>query len=174
LGSGAGTADVPEPADSRDEHPRPGDRDWLFQQDLVTPVPIKMAIEKLRGFVADHDARIVAIDGNNIRLETAGGGGWFRRRSDRSVCFVFELRFEEEQIQKEEGETRDAILRTRIHVAVRPRRSRDRRLADVEQRGRQMLASFRSYLMAGEGEDEPPAGSTRRITRLLTPWTTNP
>ena len=44
-------------------------RTELLEQDLVTPVPVKMAIEKLRGFVADHQAKIIAINGNQVQLE---------------------------------------------------------------------------------------------------------
>ena len=31
----------------------------LLEQTLVTPVPLQIAIEKLRGFVADHQATIL-------------------------------------------------------------------------------------------------------------------
>ena len=39
------------------------DQGVVVQQTLITPVPTKMAIEKLRGFVADHKANILKIDG---------------------------------------------------------------------------------------------------------------
>ena len=71
-----------------------------LEQDLVTPVPIKMAIEKLRGFVADHQAKIVAIDGNQVRLEIDDKpASRLRRLTDRPVSFCIDLRFEEEQLR---------------------------------------------------------------------------
>ena len=32
-------------------------------------MPVKIAVEKLRGFVADHRARIIAVNGNQVRME---------------------------------------------------------------------------------------------------------
>ena len=64
----------------------------------VTPVPTKMAIEKLRGFVADHEAKILKIDGNQIQLEIAETcDSHLRRLTDRPVTFQLDLRFEEQR-----------------------------------------------------------------------------
>ena len=47
-----------------------GRPDELIEQILLTPVPLQMAIEKFRGFVADHRATILKIEGNRMELET--------------------------------------------------------------------------------------------------------
>ena len=136
-------------------------RTWSFEQTLVTPVPTKMAIEKLRGFVADHEANILKIDGNQIQLEIAEKcDSRLRRLTDRPVAFQLDLRFEEQRVRRERdnGEVNTGgVLRTRIFVSITPRKTRDRRRADVAERAQQVLISFRSYLMAtSEDQDGPP------------------
>jgi diguanylate cyclase (GGDEF)-like protein len=147
----------------------------LLEQDLVTSVPIKMAIEKLRGFVADHQAKIVAIDANRVQLEiddrpTSG----FRRLTDRPVSFRVDLCLEEEQLQTSRTENGQSAggstTRTRIKVTVSPRKDRDRRRRDVMVRAREVLMSFRSYLMASEHEPSLPTGAISRAKRILVPW----
>ncbi len=113
----------------------------VVRQTLVTPVPTKIAIEKLRGFVADHQATIVKIDGNQIQLELLEhGDGRFRRTNDRPVNFQLDLRFEEQRAPHEvaNGEVSvGAVKQTRIFVRIAPRKSRDRRRSDLLPRAQQ-------------------------------------
>lgn len=152
----------------------------LLQQDLVTSVPIKVAIEKLRGFVADHQAKIVAIDGNQVRLEIEDKpASRFRRLTDRSLSFLVELSFEEQRLlQKERREGERALnratTRTKIRITVSPRRSRDRRCDDVMVRAKEVLTSFRAYLMASEEDSSLPIGAFTRARRILAPWLVKP
>jgi len=149
-----------------------GAGEMLLEQDLVTPVPIQMAVEKLRGFVADHQARIASVEGNHVRLEMSESrDSWMRRISDRPMSFCLDIRLEEERQGAEEPEAgRDGPVRTKIHVAISPRRSRDRRRANITHRARQVLVSLRSYLMATELQSEPAPGVLRRVGRMFTPW----
>jgi diguanylate cyclase (GGDEF)-like protein len=173
LGAGGnGESENAQPTMRLFAPPRPKD---FLQQDLVTPVPIKMAIEKLRGFVADHQAKIVAIDNNRVQLEiddrpTNG----FRRLTDRPVCFRVDLCFEEEEFRTDRAESGQSscggTTRTKIKVAVSPRNDRDRRRKDVTARAREVLTSFRSYLMASEQESSQPASAISRAKRILAPW----
>jgi len=176
LGSGSNNAPVPA-----EEKPKwswwsrkPAGDACLIRQDLISAVPIKIAVEKLRGFVADHQAKIAKIDGNNLRLEISDAqDSWNRRRSDRPVSFFLDVRFEEEQLQKEDGDpAKDVIIRTRIQVGVTPCKTRDRRRSDIEHRAREVLVSFRSYLMANEATAENQPGMLRRVKRILSPWGT--
>jgi hypothetical protein len=171
LGSGAGQ----ETAETRRGFwsgvaGRPGK---LIQQTLLTPVPLQMAIEKLRGFVADHRATIVKIDGYQVQLEIVDKNPSLQRRfTDRSATFRLDLNFEEERLSKEANDLSGQIIRTKILVAISPRRDRDRRQSDVTERARQVLTSFRSYLMATK-EDEtvsPSQGALKRATWIFTPW----
>ncbi len=172
LGTGSGGDQAEGSADSwsgKNALPR-----QLLEQVLVTPVPIKMAIEKLRGFVADHEAKIVKIDGNQIRLEIDDvPHSRLRRFTDRPVSFGVELRFEEERFQKDAGDSSSSgVLRTKIRVSIGPMKDRDRRRRDVSERAREVLVSFRSYLMATEEEPIPSQGALRRAKRILAPWMT--
>jgi diguanylate cyclase (GGDEF)-like protein len=148
-----------------------------LQQDLITPVPVKIAIEKLRGFVADHQATIVTIDGGQVRLEIEDRpASGFRRFTDRSAAFWIDLSFEEERLQKERAGESPSLgggaTRTKIRVAISPRRSRDRRRDQFMARARDVLMSFRSYLMASEDESESPPGALVRAKQMLAPWLT--
>jgi len=146
----------------------------VLEQDLVTPVPIAIAVEKLRGFVADHRAKIIAVDGNKVRLQIDDRAAQMRRHGDRSVTFSIDLRFEEEKSAPPEPESSvaGAVSQTKIHVTVSPRKNRDRRRADVADRAREVLASLRSYLMA-TAENAPASGGVlRRASRILAPWLT--
>ena len=138
----------------------------LIEQTLVTPVPIKMAIEKLRGFVADHQATVIKIEGNEVQLEISEKcATGLRRLTDRPVVFHFDLRFEEHRIHKDGGPGGDSpgagVLRTKISVFVGVRKDRDRRRKDVMERANQAMVSLRSYLMAvSEEQDGAPRTAT--------------
>ncbi len=145
-----------------------GNQQLLAEQHLVTTVPLSVAIEKLRGFVADQQAQIKSIERNKISFQLGSSGGFlFRRSSDRNVPFLVDLEFNE--IPKTEAQ---GFAGTRIHVAIRPRRNRDRRRPDVIDRARQLLASLRAYLMASEDPraeiEQPPAPEESK--RGLLPW----
>jgi len=148
----------------------------VVQQTLITPVPTKMAIEKLRGFVADHEASILKIDGNHIQLEIAEKcDSRLRRLTDRPVTFLLDLRFEEQRIRrdKDSGESNmTGVLRTRVFVTVAPRKTRNRRRAEMVDRAQQVLVSFRSYLMATpEDQENPPSeGTLVKVKHILLPW----
>ena len=143
----------------------------LLEQTLVTPVPVKIAVEKLRGFIADHQATILQIDGNHVqlRIEEKRASG-LRRLTDRPVTFEMQIAFEEHRQRKDEdaADMNSGVARTRIRVALSVRKNRDRRRDDVFARARDMLASFRSYLMASE--EEPPAEGTLNKAKRLLPW----
>ncbi len=148
----------------------------VIQQTLVTPVPTRMAIEKLRGFVADHAANLLKIDGNQVQLEISEKcDGRLRRLTDRPVAFQLDLRFEEQRVRREKdhgGTNTGGVLRTRIYVSITPRKARDRRRADVADRAQQVLISFRSYLMATleEQDGAPPGGALLKMKHVLLPW----
>ncbi len=147
----------------------------LLRQELVTPVPVKIAVEKLRGFVADHRAKIISVNGNRMRLEIEDKPvSRLRRLTDRTTVFWIDLSFEEERIQKqrESGSVsyNGGTTRTRISITVTPRKNRDRRRDDIMAHARDVLVSFRSYLIASEEDNGPPSGALSRAKRMLAPW----
>ncbi len=167
LGAGSAEADKPEPAPQRTRRAAAPE---MLEQHLVTPVPAKMAVEKLRGFIADHQARAVRAEGNRIRLQLEDHHpSRLRRLTDRPVTFDLEVRFEEQRHYGAHSQT--SSLRTRIYVAIRPSKSRDRRRTDVLARAREVLVSLRAYLMAAEEAPAVEKTSTlSRAKRLLGPW----
>jgi len=136
-------------------------------------VPVKMAIEKLRGFVADRQAKIVKIDGDRVELEIVEQQGQMRRQTDRPIVFRIELRFQEERFRKDQQtEPSGGVSRTRIRISIRAKKNRDRRREDLSGRTRDVLISFQSYLMATTetGESVPAAGTLTKARRILAPW----
>jgi diguanylate cyclase (GGDEF)-like protein/PAS domain S-box-containing protein len=122
--------------------------DELVEKQLVTAVPLKVAIEKLRGFVADQHAEIISVEDETIVLQVDGvHQPLLRRSSDRPVPYQIKLQFSEMRSALE-GHPDSQSLRTLVRVSVRPKRNRDRRRADALERARQLLSSLKSYLMA--------------------------
>jgi diguanylate cyclase (GGDEF)-like protein len=171
LGSGRDVTFTP-----RDDDPSAGEQCEVIEQTLVTPVPAKMAIEKLRGFVADHEANILKIDGDQVQLEIAEKlDSHLRRLTDRPVTFQLDLRFEEQRVGRERdgGEAGSGgVLQTRVFLAITPLKSRDRRHADVAERAQRVLVSLRSYLMATPGDQSAPPPDSPRVAKkqVLLPW----
>jgi hypothetical protein len=139
-------------------------------QDLLTPVPLKVAIEKLRGFVADHGAELVKIHENDLILRIGGGMPLLRRSSDGAWSLLIELSFSEQMFLRRStaGQASDQV-HTHIRVAIRPKRSRDAKRPEIRQKAEQLLVSLRSYLMAHDVSDEEK-GVLRRATTLVTAW----
>jgi diguanylate cyclase (GGDEF)-like protein len=155
LGGGmvGGGTETEEPKPRRRWFQRRGtNTSVLLEKWLATPVPMQVAIEKLRGFVEDHFAEITSVDGHDIKLTIEGQRtNPLRRTADRSVPFLVELKFSELQ---EDGATPGAtggrVIRTSVFVAIRPKRDRDRRRADAQERARMLMSSIKAYLMATE------------------------
>jgi diguanylate cyclase (GGDEF)-like protein len=169
---GTGSADELDQPKTAVSDKTPG-RQFLIQRTLVTPVPVKMTIEKLRGFVADHQAKIIATDENQVRLEISEQRpSRLRRFTDRPVTFCMALEFEEERFRKDDqDESFSGPSRTRIRLSIHPKRNRDRRRNGVGDRAQEVLVSIRSYLMASEeGDDTAGKGVVQRAKQIITPW----
>lgn len=120
----------------------PEEESGQHEFDVVTPVPVEIAIEKLRGFIADHNAEIVSVNENQLSLKlsvicTQGG----RRRVDQQIALRADLTLSE---RKAEGAK---VRNTNVHVSLEPVRSRDRRNRELSACYAQVLGSFKSYLM---------------------------
>jgi hypothetical protein len=120
----------------------------LLQRDVVTAVPLRLAVEKLRGFILDHAAEILEIAEHRVVLEIAGKNlPLIRRSTDRPSAFLVELILKE-VIDDHDQRTAGAELRTVVQVIIRPKRQRDRRRDTTDERARQLFLSLKSYLMA--------------------------
>ena len=169
LGAGSGKETAESKMDSWSK--KPGRAEKLIERVLVTPVPVKMTVEKLRGFVADHQAKIVKIDGNHVRLHiTEKHPDRLRRTTDRPVTFRIDIYLEEERLGKINEPDAGSILRTKIRLSIDTAKSRDRRRSDVTERALDVLVSFQAYLMASDESEMPSASVLTRAKRVLIPW----
>ncbi len=149
-------------AESKSETPK---RSWLgwfdtdqevceSDFDIVTPVPVDLAIEKLRGFIADHNAEIINVSENQVSLKvnaicSAGG----RRRVDQQIALRAQLTLSESFVPGKipvDGTAEDAgpgFVKSNVHINLQPIRNRDRRSRELAVCVDQVVASLRSYLM---------------------------
>ncbi|MEQ8849648.1 diguanylate cyclase [Botrimarina sp.] len=130
----------------------------LIETRLVTNVPVALAVDKLRGFIADRDAKILKTDENFLRLtttecETTAG----RKAGEDPIEFVVEIKLSEERVERRNaaGLAAGQYAHTFVDVEIQPRRDRDRRKSKAIDRARQLLCSLQSYLMARQVVDEP-------------------
>jgi hypothetical protein len=118
-------------------------------------------VQKLRGFIADQEAKIVKTDENELELiVTDGGNGANRRANDRPVTFSIELQLSQQHADRTftqgQGASTSSYVETRIEVKIRPRRDRDRRREATVEKARRLLGSLKSYLMAREDDGSEP------------------
>ena len=113
--------------------------------DIITPVPVDLAIEKLRGFIADHAAEIINVRENQVSIKlnvNYSRGG--RRRADCQMAIHAKMTLSEKTLERESKAT---STQTNIHVFLQPIRSRDRRGREMNACFDQVLNSLRSYMM---------------------------
>lgn len=132
---------------------RIGSNRAMVETRLMTNVPIELAVDKLRGFIADRDAKIVKTAENFLLLtteETGTTGG--RRNADDAVTFTVEIQLSEEHVERSNsvGLAAGKYVQTNVDVKIQPSRDRDRRKTMVIDRARQLQSSLQSYLMAKE------------------------
>jgi diguanylate cyclase (GGDEF)-like protein len=126
----------------------------LLDKHLVSNVPIDITIEKLRGFVSDHQAEIISL--NHERIEVVIHPGvmlYKRRKSDRAVPLVVELKLSRGENAKTQGGDARGLTETQIHVTVRAKKGRDRRSSNAMEQARHVIAGLRSYLMANDAAE---------------------
>ncbi|MGD9724087.1 MAG: diguanylate cyclase [Pirellulales bacterium] len=171
LGNGMGD-DSEVPADAPAWQHRPGN-ELFIERTLATAVPLNIAVEKLRGFVLDHHAEILAINAERIDLQIESlSTDPRRRRSDRPIPFLVELSLCEKHAPSTsvDGRVTGEVTRTYATVAIRLKRARDRKRADVTAHANAILAGIRSYLMATTETPSVEPTKTRRTINLLAPW----
>jgi len=128
----------------------------VLERSMVTSVPFNVVVEKMRGFVSDHNAQIESVTEDFLVLKIDGHYGHASRRaSDRSVPFIVEMKFEEAPVASDDRPTY-TMMRTIVHVTIRPQRNRDRRHRDILECAQGLAASLKSYLVA-QDYDRPQA-----------------
>ncbi|HVT30018.1 MAG TPA: diguanylate cyclase [Lacipirellulaceae bacterium] len=138
----------------------------LVETALVTAVPIEVAVQKLRGFIADQEAKIVKTNENKLLLAiTDNHTNINRRATDRPVMFLIHLKLSQVHTDRSntQGFASGTYVETRIEVTIRPRRDRDRRREATSEKARRLLGSLRSYLMA---RDDDGKATSPEITTI--------
>ncbi len=132
----------------------------LVEAVLVSAVPIEVAVQKLRGFIADQEAKIVKTNENELQLSiTDTRPSSNRRTTDRPVMFMISLKLSQQHTERVSnlGLTSGTFVETRVVVTIHPRRDRDRRREATIERARRLLGSLKSYLMAREDDGKSAA-----------------
>jgi hypothetical protein len=133
----------------------------ILETTLTTDVPVDIAIQKLRGFVSDQKAKVIATRENHIEMEISTDNvGYHRRRGDRPEPLRVEIDFSEKRVERTNniGLAAGQYALSMAQVKIRPRRCRNRRQGDQAERARLLLQSLKAYLMAREaGVDGSPA-----------------
>lgn len=142
-----------------------------FSTELFTPMPLAVLREKLAGFVADHQAKVLTQCDTTIlmRLENRSPQ---RRHGDRSLSFEVELRLGRRLGSDSGGQAigKQGFPYSCITVAIRPRRLRDRRHDGIEDAARDVIVSLRSYLGAIESNQHRAAVVPVATTAAKSRW----
>jgi len=176
LGTGSGVSACPIGGPDDRAEPGPAPERRSVRTTLVTMVPMALARVKLEGFVADHEAKVLASDETTYHLRIDGRAQRReRRQSDRLLTFHVSLQFVEETWGV--GSESQRSLRTRIHVDIRPANDRERRRPEMLDDAHRILASLKAYFIAYECDSKSdrfripvpaaPRGFWRRLTRWL-------
>ena len=128
--------------------------------DIATNVPIDLAIEKLRGFIADHGAEVISVDEAQVSLKInafySQGG---RRTADQRIAVRADLTLSE---QRKHGSDGILLGKTNVHVELQPRAQpgpSEPSLAGLLRRNRRQLEQLRD----GQGHDRRrPLGRSQR------------
>ncbi len=136
----------------------------LIESTLVTAVPIEVAIQKLRGFIADQNAKIIKTDETELHLEVTDRQSPDRRAIDRPASFLIDLKLSQGHVERAntQGYAAGQYVETRIETVIRPRRDRDRRQEAALEKARRLLGSLKSYLMAQEESER-----TTKVEKLV-------
>ncbi len=115
----------------------------LIDCHLATNVPVNVAVEKLRGFLSDHEAEIVSVSDEEVTARIQAPGPNARRTH---VGFAIEMSFiDRDAIGQGDGLSHPPTV---IRVQISPVRGRERRNNELVSSAKTLVRSLRSYLMA--------------------------
>jgi hypothetical protein len=107
---------------------------------MVTSVPPALVREKLRGFIADHDAEIVHVEEDQVQLRmSVRYATKDRRRSERRADFDVSVVIKQND---------DRQKSTRVTVGFQAVKVRDRRTVEIRDCAKQVATQLQRYLVA--------------------------
>ena len=136
----------------------PATKGSTIEKRLVTNVPIEMAVEKLKGFIADRDATIVKTELNQLKLEVLDDMG-AHKQSERPGVFVIEIKLSQEHIERTNtsGLAAGSYAHTYLDVRIIPKKAKGYSASRLAERTQLMLGSLNSYVMAREAGEQREA-----------------
>ncbi|MHB8865858.1 MAG: bifunctional diguanylate cyclase/phosphohydrolase [Pirellulaceae bacterium] len=143
----------------------------LVVEDMVVPGPLTFVLEKLRGFVADHETVVRKTQEDTLSLELTVPESTARRKTDLRRVFVMTIRFTKAPLSPESPSGSSSMEPTHIQLHVRvsaeilPAQV-NRELLDY---ARQIVSSLRAYLMAKTVAPLGPDDEHDQSTSLLLP-----
>ncbi len=120
----------------------------------MTAVPKEIAIEKLSGFISDHKADVLQVEGERVAICFKARSMVSSRRScDRPTDLLMDVLIEQVDV-RQTGRVKGLSTQTRFNIKVQAAKARDRRLASSLNQATQLLSSFKSYLLAQDITEE--------------------
>ena len=148
------------------EEPKPHETWWstwmqrsrpglLLEKNLVSRVPLNVAVDKIRGLVADHKATILSVKDNQVVIAFDNSVSTRNRTGDRNIPLLTEITFHEEN----SSTAADGVGDLHMRVTIRPRKKRNRRHGETLEGARQLFASLQSYLIASNANLRPTSAT---------------
>lgn len=120
----------------------------LLRERFRVDGPMSVAVEKLQGFVSDHQAKVLAIRENRVELELVHRPIAMRRRGDRPVTFRLLLALSPQPGSSVDNSSPPPKKSTIVEVQIEPSSARERRRQELLARAESILESLQAYLMA--------------------------
>ncbi len=159
LGAGR---DAPKTKAMTQPFKRPGWMGWfrgagepLISAEYLAAVPKAVAIQKLRGFISDHQAELTSsVDESRVVIRVDGKSRAEKLRGgERPAVMLLDVFIQDVQLCCTDQQ-QTYQKRTMFVVAVRPLRARDRRSDFLRGQAQRLLQSFQAYLVAQEIDDD--------------------
>jgi diguanylate cyclase (GGDEF)-like protein/PAS domain S-box-containing protein/putative nucleotidyltransferase with HDIG domain len=120
----------------------------IIEREFLTAVPVDVAVEKLNGFINDHKATILSIEGDQATLQiNTRQSSRQRRQADRPARMIVVVQWSKIAIGGRHGMLQ---TKTRLKISVASAEFRDRRMAALLEQAMQVMHSLVAYLGAQE------------------------
>lgn len=114
---------------------------------ITTPVPMDLAIEKLRGFLADHKAEVLNVSEGKMQIRLAVAKKTDERRSFRShLSFLVDIKIYEAFVETHSGRPNGGPQRTTVEVSLTPENG-SRRGEEISQCAQRAIVGLNCYLI---------------------------
>lgn len=115
--------------------------DWVVTTELVSTVAVELLALKLRGFLEDHEARLIRHSESQFVLECGSAGlfGWGNQPNRQPVRLTIDV----EQAAGRGKQTKRLLMHLKIEPVSRPLRAET-----FQRRARQVIDLVRSYCIA--------------------------